>query len=131
MAEKIVSFQQLQAWQEAHKLVLQVYQATNNFPVEEKFGLTSQLRRAVVSVPANVAEGFKRRGQKDKLHFYNIAQASLEEVRYYFILALDLNYLADNTALLAQAETVSRLLYRLMASIESVDRRRDTVDGRR
>ncbi len=124
MAEKIVSFQQLQAWQEAHKLVLQVYQATHNFPVEEKFGLTSQLRRAVVSVPANVAEGFKRRGQKDKLHFYNIAQASLEEVRYYFILALDLNYLADNSALLAQAETVSRLLYRLMASIESVDRKR-------
>jgi four helix bundle protein len=118
MAEKIVRFQQLRAWEEAHQLVLQVYRITSGYPGEEKFGLVTQMRRAAVSVPANIAEGFKRRGQKDKIHFYNIAQASLEELKYYFILSCDLHYLPDNSTLLADSETVSRLLGKLISSIE-------------
>ena len=123
MAEKIVRFQQLRAWEEAHQLVLQVYRITGGYPGEEKFGLVSQMRRAAVSVPANIAEGFKRRGQKDKIHFYNIAQASLEELKYYFILSCDLTYLPDNSTLMAEAETVSRLLGKLISSIENRGRR--------
>jgi four helix bundle protein len=128
MPEKIVNFQQLNAWQEAHQLTLRTYQATRDFPAEEKFGLVSQMRRAAVSVPANIAEGFKRRGLKDKIHFYNIAETSLEELKYYFLLCRDLNYLPDNVALLTQAESVSRLLYKLIASIEQ---RRQKVESRR
>lgn len=123
MAEKVVKFQQLTVWQEAHQLVLQVYRVTKFYPAEEKFGLVSQMRRAAVSVPANIAEGFKRRGQRDKIHFYNIAQASLEELKYYFILSADLSYVENAGDLMAQAETVSRLLYRLIASIDNSSRR--------
>ena len=123
MAEKIVKFQQLAVWQEAHQLVLQVYQATKSYPADEKFGLVSQMRRAAVSAPANIAEGFKRRGQRDKIHFYNIAQASLEELKYYFILSADLRYVENADDLMAQAESVSRLLYRLIASIRQDGKR--------
>jgi len=123
MAEKVVKFQQLTVWQEAHQLVLQVYRVTKSYPADEKFGLVSQMRRAAVSAPANIAEGFKRRGQRDKIHFYNIAQASLEELKYYFILSADLRYVENADDLMAQAESVSRLLYRLIASIRQVSRR--------
>jgi len=123
MAEKVVKFQQLTVWQEAHQLVLQVYRVTKPYPAEEKYGLVSQMRRAAVSVPANFAEGFKRRGQRDKIHFYNIAQASLEELKYYFILSADLSYVENAGDLMAQAETVSRLLYRLITSIRQVSSR--------
>jgi four helix bundle protein len=88
--ERIVCFEQLQAWQEAHKPVLMVYQATKGFPGEEKFGLVSQMRQAAVSVPANIAEGFKRRGIQEKMRFYNISEGSLEELKYYFVLSKDL-----------------------------------------
>ena len=87
---KIESFEQLDVWKESHAMVLDVYRTTKLHPSEEKFGLISQMRRAAVSIPANIAEGFKRRGLKDKSHFYNIAQGSLEELRYYFIVCRDL-----------------------------------------
>ncbi len=77
----IERFGQLDVWKSAHALVLDVYKMTRILPVDEKFGLVSQMRRAAVSVPANIAEGFKRRGQADKAHFYNMAEASLEELR--------------------------------------------------
>lgn len=112
------SFQQLNAWQEAHKLVLMVYQVTGQFPGEEKFGLVSQMRRAAVSIPANIAEGYKRRGIQDKIRFYNTSEGSLEELKYFFILSKDLNYLSDNSNLLNQAETVGRLLNGLITSTE-------------
>ena len=88
MASK--TFQDVEVWQRAHKWVLAVYRLTEGFPKQEMFGLTSQLRRAAISVPANFAEGFKKLGIPDKLRFYNIAQGSLEECRYYLILANDL-----------------------------------------
>ena len=115
---KVVQFQQLEAWQEAHKLALMVYQATKDFPGEERFGLVSQMRRAAVSIPANVAEGFKRRGIQDKLRFYNVSEGSLEELKYFFILSRDLGYIASEAELMAQAERVGRLLNGLMASTE-------------
>ena len=96
MAEKIARFGDLAVWQKAHQMVLQVYRITGSFPAEERFGLSSQMRRAAVSVPANLAEGFKKRGVRDKLNFYNIAQGSLEELRYYLILSKDLGYIPDN-----------------------------------
>ena len=78
-------------------------------PKNEQYGLTSQFRRSAVSIPANIAEGFKKRGQADKARFYNIAQGSLEETRYYLILINDLNY-AETNMLKAQIEEVSKLL---------------------
>jgi four helix bundle protein len=86
------NFQDLLVWQKAHALVLGIYRATAGFPKYETFGLSSQMQRAAVSVPANIAEGFKRRGRADKARFMNIAQASLEECRYFLILAQDLGY---------------------------------------
>jgi len=71
---------------------MEVYRLTHCFPVEERYGLTSQLRRSAVSIPANIAEGFKKKGSSDKKRFLNIAQGSLEETRYYLILAEDLGY---------------------------------------
>ena len=115
---RIRHFRQLEAWQEAHKLVLMVYQVTKGFPSDERFGLVSQMRRAVVSVPANIAEGFKRRGIRDKIRFYNVAEGSLEELKYFFILSEDLGYISSNGELMAQSETVGRLLNGLISSTE-------------
>ena len=86
------TFEDVEIWQKAHAWVLQIYRLTENFPKQEMFGLTSQLRCAAISIPANFAEGFKKVSLADKLRFYNIAQGSLEERRYYLILARDLNY---------------------------------------
>ena len=117
---KIVSFRDLEVWKMAHVLVLMVYKTTGSFPVDERFGLTSQMRRPAVSVPANIVEGFRRHGIQDKIRHYNIAEGSLEEIKYFFILAHDLNYTAT-IELMTQAETVGRLLN---GFIESTERRR-------
>ena len=84
------NFRELKVFQKAHEFVLEVYRLTARFPREEMFGLTSQLRNAAVSIPANIAEGFVKRGVPDKLRFYNISQGSIEECRYYLILACGL-----------------------------------------
>lgn len=90
--EKAKTFQDLLVWQKAHEFVLTIYKLTSTFPPEEKFGLTSQMRRASISIAANIVEGFPKRGIKDKLRFFNISQGSLEECRYFLILTKDLNY---------------------------------------
>jgi four helix bundle protein len=90
------SFEDLVIWQKSHQIALRVYRLTTGFPKTEVYGLTSQMRRAAVSVAANIAEGFKRRQRLDKARVMNIAEASLEELRYYFILARDLEYLAKS-----------------------------------
>ena len=92
------NFKDIIAWQLAHKFVLSVYQATKNFPEHERFGLCSQFQRAAVSIPANIAEGYKKLSRAEKLRFLNIAQGSLEECRYYIILSHDLNYIKEDTA---------------------------------
>jgi four helix bundle protein len=110
-------FEQLEVWQKAHALTLQVYKLTERLPAEEKYGLTSQMRRAAVAVPANIAEGFKRRGKHDKARFYNIAEASLEELRYYFILCRDLGVGLEFDDLNRQANEVGRMLIGLIRAV--------------
>lgn len=106
------SFQDLLVWQKGHQFVLLVYRITNRFPNYERFGLTSQFQRAAVSIPANIAEGYKKMGKADNLRFLNIAQGSLEECRYYIILSKDLGYITDNDAsqMSIIIEDTSRLL---------------------
>ena len=92
------SWRELRVWQHAHDLALRVCDVTKNFPADEKFGLSSQLRRAAISVAANIVEGSKRKTSKDQQHFYVMVNSSLEEIKYYFILALHLKYIEEATA---------------------------------
>jgi four helix bundle protein len=116
-ALKLERFEDLLVWQRAHELVLLVYRMTARFPRDEQFGLVSQMRRAAVSVPASIAEGFKKRSRPDKVRFYNISQGSLEELRYYLILSRDLGYLGDSDSAQANLDEVGRMLHGLIASI--------------
>jgi four helix bundle protein len=103
------TFQDLIVWRKAHEFVLAVYAFTAAFPKQETYGLCSQMRRAAVSVPGNIAVGFRKRGRADKVRFMNTAEGSLEESRYYLILTQDLGY-GNTEGLLARLEEVSRLL---------------------
>jgi four helix bundle protein len=103
------TFRDLLVWQKAHQLVLAVYAFTARFPKSETYGLCLQMRKAAVSIPANIAEGFRRRGKPDKVRFLNTSEASLEESRYYLILSQDLGY-GETGTLLNALEEVSRLL---------------------
>jgi four helix bundle protein len=111
------TFEDLIVWQKAHAWVLAIYRFSEGFPQKEIYALTSQFRRAAISVPANIAEGFKKAGAADKRRFMNIAQGSLEECRYYLILARDLRY-GDSGPLMLQLEEVSRLLNAYSRAIE-------------
>lgn len=95
MEKKITTFRDILAWEKAHELTLMVYKLTESFPKCEEFGLKSQIRRATVSIPSNIAEGFKRKSKADSSHFYNIAEASLEEVKYQLLLSRDLKYISS------------------------------------
>lgn len=110
------TFEDLVVWRKAHELLLHIYRLTVSFPKTEIHSLTSQLRRAAVSIPANIAEGCKKSGRLDKLKFLNLAQGSLEECRYYFILTTDLRYAAVSVARPLLEET-SRLLQGYAAAI--------------
>ncbi len=118
---KIENFRDLEVWQKAHQLVLAVYRATKEFPENERYGLISQMRRAAVSIPANIAEGFKRQGKTEKVRFYNISEASLEELKYFFLLSKDLDYLPaeSSSKMMIEAESVSKMLYRLCESVKA------------
>src|SRR5271157_3759946 len=111
--DKIRDFTDLIVWRKSHSFVIDIYKITKNYPKEEKYGLVSQMRRAAVSVPANIAEGFRKRTKKEKVNFYNIAQGSLEETRYYLILSKDLDFIKTNTELLSDAVEVGRMLHGL------------------
>jgi four helix bundle protein len=114
---KIQRFEQLEVWQHAHELVLRVYRVISRMPSDQKFGLCSQMQRAAVSLPANIAEGFKRRGGADKVRFYNIAEASLEELRYYFTLCRDLGYALEYQSLAEDTDRIARMLAGLIKSV--------------
>jgi len=114
------TFQDLLVWQKAHQFVLAVYVLTAGFPKQETYGLSLQMRRASLSIPANIAEGFRRRGKPDKARFMNIAEGSVEECRYFLILANDLGY-GDTQKLSATLEEVSRLLGAYAAAILASD----------
>lgn len=109
MREPAKTFEDLLVWQKAHRFVLAVYALTQSFPRAEVYGLSSQFRRAAVSVAANIAEGFKKRGKADKLRFLNMAQGSLEETRYHLILVRDLDY-GDVSERSVSLDEVSKLL---------------------
>lgn len=116
------SFTDLIVWQKGHQFVLEVYRLTAVFPKSEVYGLASQFRRAAVSVPANIAEGFRKQSLQDKARFLNIAEGSLEECRYYLILSRDLDYCRNETYF-EQLEEVSRLLHAYRKAI--LDKRSD------
>ena len=111
-------FKNLKVWQKGIKMVVEIYKLTKNFPQEELYGLTSQMRRSSVSIPSNIAEGFRRRTKIEKLRFLNISQGSLEESRYYLILARDLGY-ADVSDLWILIEETSKLLEGYSRSIQN------------
>lgn len=110
------TFRDLLVWRKAHEFVLAVYALTAVFPKHETYGLSQQMRRAAVSIPANIAEGFRRRGKADKARFLNIAEGSLEECHYYLILAQDLGY-GDTKQLMQQNEEVGKMLHAYTAAI--------------
>jgi four helix bundle protein len=110
------TFRDLQVWQKAHQFVLRVYEETDGFPPDERFGLTRDLRRSAVSIPANIAEGFVKRHILDKLRYLNIAQGSLQESRSYLILASDLG-IADLSALEQQVDECSRMIEALSKTL--------------
>lgn len=113
------TFRDLKVWEKSHKLVLEVYRITQQFPKDEKFGLITQIRRSASSIPTNIVEGFKRKSQKDFAHFLNIADASLEETKYHLILAHDLGYLMkdDHGKLDDLCSEVGRMLYGLQKKL--------------
>src|SRR5579862_9179701 len=112
-------FTDLKVWQRGHALVLDVYRATTGFPVSERYGLTSQLRRAALSVPTNIAEGSKRTGRQEYARFLNVSEASLAETEYLVMVARDLGYITDlmAKALLTQVSDLARMLHSLRLKI--------------
>jgi four helix bundle protein len=119
--QKINSFEQLTVWQQSHELAVLVYKQTQNFPKEEQFGITSQLRRAASSVSANIAEGFGRSTTNDKLHFLTIAYGSLLETRNFLYLARRLDYIDENSleSLLLQTTDCQKLINGTKRSLRS------------
>ena len=114
-------FTDLKVWQRSHALVLEVYRLTSDFPREERYGMTSQLRRAAASVPTNIAEGSKRRGAQEYARFLNIAEGSLAETEYLTILSRDLTYLTGDAARgpLKEIGEIARMLHALREKVES------------
>lgn len=115
------SFRDLEVWQKSHSMVLNIYRATSLFPKEERFGVTSQLRRAAYSIPANIAEGFGRRSTKELLQCLAIANGSLEETRYFILLSFDLGYLPKEQFqnLHDQLKAIAQMISALNRSLKS------------
>lgn len=116
----MVHWRDLKVWKKAHALVLEVYRVTAQFPKEESFGLTNQLRRAASSVPANIVEGQSRQTTKEYIKFLFNARGSLEEVRYFLLLSKDLNIInAEIYQLLEnEYEITSKMLNSLLKSLK-------------
>lgn len=119
MENEAKGFRQLTVWQKAYELTLEIYRLAKAFPKQEIYGLTSQLQRAAVSIPANIAEGYERNHRKEYLQFLFIAKGSLGEVETYLLLAKDLGYLfnSDYLAIDEKRKDTSRLLQGLIKSL--------------
>jgi four helix bundle protein len=117
---KVKSFEDLTVWQEAHKLTLEVYKLTAQFPGAEKYGIVSQLRRCSSAVPANIAEGFGRATTRELLRCLQIARGELEETRYFILLSRDLGYVTpkDYEKVGQHCESVGRLINALGSSLK-------------
>ena len=109
---KITNYKELEAWKEAHKLVVMIYELVKSFPKDETWGLSSQMKRAALSVSSNIAEGFGRFGSKEKLQFFNIARGSLIELDNQLSVALDVHYISNDTTtqFSLQVELVHKLI---------------------
>jgi four helix bundle protein len=118
---KILRFQELRVWKKAHQLALTVYDCTRQFPADEKFGLTSQLRRATVSIAANIAEGSKRTSTNDLCHFLTMSEASNEEVKCLLLLSRDLHYLPSSAyeLLIRESGFIGAMLNGLIRSLKT------------
>lgn len=114
-------FHKLKVWEKAHHLTLQIYRSTQNFPKEELYGLTSQMRRSSASIPTNVAEGCGRNSNAERIQFFNVATGSASELEYQIILAHDLHYLDDQSyfELLSELVEVRRMLYALVQRLKT------------
>lgn len=119
--KKIEHFKDLIAWQEGHKLVLLIYEATKLFPKEESYSLTSQMRRAAVSLTSNIAEGFGRHSYPEKIHFYYMAKGSLTELENQLQIAIDIVYIKEVKAREIQAQILKchELLHGLIRKSKS------------
>ncbi|HLF19121.1 MAG TPA: four helix bundle protein [Candidatus Omnitrophota bacterium] len=117
---KVKTFQDLVVWQKAHAFVLEVYKLTRQFPEEERFGVTTQVRRSSVSICANIVEGYKK-SDREFLRFLDISQASLEETKYHLILSKDLGYCLHNTfnELTEICDELGRMINGLMRAIRA------------
>jgi len=122
------SFKDLECWQKAHEFVKTVYAVTQQFPEDERFGLTSQFRRAAVSIAANICEGYRKLSRADKLRFMNIAQGSLEECRYYIILSSDIDYIDYETSDRLEF-LINGLSRKLNGYAESISKNKGVFDG--
>jgi four helix bundle protein len=122
MGKKIEHFTDIDAWQHGHKLVLDVYRITKKFPKEELFGLTSQIRRAAVSITANIAEGMGRYSYKDRIRFFYNSRGSIFEVENFNLLAKDLKYLSESefNVLQLQIEETRKTLNGFIGSTEKL-----------
>ena len=117
-------FHSLKVWEKSHQLVLVIYRTTQDFPAEERFGLTLQIRRAAVSVSSNIAEGAGRSGDRELAQFLNIAAGSISEVEYQWLLARDLGYIPDEDTYRDTVQQISELKRMLNAFLQKL-----TADG--
>jgi four helix bundle protein len=115
--ERVSTFEDLKVWQEAHALTMKVFEQTPKLPQEQQEGLAMTIERAAVEVPRYIAEGFRRRGSRNKAHYYNLSQSALEALRYYFILCRDLKYGIDFEDLAYRGDQVARMLDGLVRSM--------------
>ena len=113
------NFKKLAVWEKSHHLTLEVYKLTAHFPKEETYGLTSQLRRASSSIPANIAEGSGRGGSKEMAQFLRIAQGSAHEVEYHLLLARDLDFIKSESHVQLEEKIIEiqRMLAGLLSTV--------------
>jgi len=126
--EKIKSFTDLVAWEKGHQLVISIYKATNNFPRKEIFALTNQMCRCAISITSNIAEGFSRKGDKEKIQFYYMSLGSLTELQNQLLIARDIHYLPKDefNKLAEQTIEVSKLVNGLIRSLKNEDNELNT-----
>jgi four helix bundle protein len=111
------SFHDLEMWKKAHQFVLDLYKSTENFPRSEIYGLTAQFKRAAISIPANIAEGFRKRSKAETHRYLEIAHSSLEECQYYLILTRDLGYV-ETIELEKLLTEISRMLFSYKSALK-------------
>jgi len=115
---KIRSFTDLNAWKEGHKLVIVIYQITKNFPKEEIFGLTNQMRRCAVSITSNITEGFSRQTVKEKVQLYSISHGSVTELQNQLVIARDIKYLSKEEFNKIAEQTI--IVHKLITGLKKI-----------